>query len=118
MAAQGPAFRNRWLPYLLVGPQIAVTAVFFLWPAGQALYQSVRIQDAFGLKSRFAGLTNFVALFQSETYLHSFGVTIVYSLLVTGLAPRSFYETGPSGQRARSHYDGLPVDFVAEASSA
>ncbi|MFP5406727.1 MAG: glycerol-3-phosphate transporter permease, partial [Gammaproteobacteria bacterium] len=55
MAAQGAAFRNRWLPYLQVGPQIAVTAVFFLWPAGQALYQSVRIQDAFGLKSRFAG---------------------------------------------------------------
>ena len=85
MAAQGAAFRNRWLPYLLVGPQIVVTAVFFLWPAGQALYQSVRIQDAFGLKSRFAGLSNFVALFQSETYLHSFGVTIVYALLVTGI---------------------------------
>lgn len=43
---------------------------------------------------------------------------LVYSLLVTGLAPRSFYETGPSGQRARSHYDGLPVDFVAEAITA
>ncbi|MDF2583955.1 MAG: oxidoreductase, partial [Mycobacterium sp.] len=43
---------------------------------------------------------------------------LIYSLLVTGLAPRTFYETGPSGQRARSHYDGLPVDFVAEAITA
>lgn len=40
---------------------------------------------------------------------------LVFSLLVTGLAPRSFYETGPSGERPRAHYSGLPVDFVAEA---
>ncbi len=85
MAEKRAAFRNRWLPYLLVGPQIAVTAVFFLWPAGQALFQSVRIQDAFGLHSRFAGLSNFSALFHSDAYLHSFGVTIVYSLLVTSI---------------------------------
>ena len=43
---------------------------------------------------------------------------LVYSLLVTGLAPGSFYETTPSGKRARSHYDGLPVDFVAESITA
>ena len=40
---------------------------------------------------------------------------LVYSLLATGLAPRTFYETTPSGERERSHYDGLPVDFVAES---
>lgn len=40
---------------------------------------------------------------------------LVFSLLVTGIAPRSFYETGPSGDRPRAHYSGLPVDFVAEA---
>lgn len=85
MEEKRAAFRNHWLPYLLVGPQIAVTAVFFLWPAGQALFQSVRIQDAFGLHSRFAGLSNFIALFNSQSYLHSFGVTIVYSLLVTSI---------------------------------
>ena len=85
MAEKRAPFRSRWLPYLLVGPQIAITAVFFLWPAGQALLQSVRIQDPFGLRSRFAGLANFIALFHSETYLHSFGVTVVYSLLVTSI---------------------------------
>lgn len=85
MAEKRAAFGNRWLPYVLVAPQIAVTAVFFLWPAGQALYQSVRIQDAFGLHSRFAGLSNFNALFHSSSYLHSFGVTIIYSLLVTSI---------------------------------
>ncbi|MDH3604228.1 MAG: glycerol-3-phosphate transporter permease, partial [Candidatus Tectomicrobia bacterium] len=30
-------FNNKWLPYLLLAPQIAVTLVFFIWPAAQAL---------------------------------------------------------------------------------
>jgi fatty acid CoA ligase FadD9 len=40
---------------------------------------------------------------------------LIYSILVTGLAPESFYQRTASGQRPRSHYDGLPVDFVAES---
>jgi fatty acid CoA ligase FadD9 len=40
---------------------------------------------------------------------------LILSLIVTGLAPSSFYETDPVGSRQRAHYDGLPVDFVAEA---
>jgi fatty acid CoA ligase FadD9 len=40
---------------------------------------------------------------------------LIFSLLVTGIAPFSFYETDSQGNRARAHYDGLPVDFVAEA---
>ena len=42
-------FRSRWLPYVLVAPQIVITLVFFFWPAGQALYQSLLRQDAFGI---------------------------------------------------------------------
>ena len=41
-------FQSRWLPYALVFPQLAITLVFFFWPAGQALYQSLQQQDAFG----------------------------------------------------------------------
>jgi fatty acid CoA ligase FadD9 len=40
---------------------------------------------------------------------------LIFSLLATGIAPRSFYETDASGERPRAHYDGLPVDFIAEA---
>jgi fatty acid CoA ligase FadD9 len=40
---------------------------------------------------------------------------LITSLLATGLAPASFYETDAAGNRQRAHYDGLPVDFVAEA---
>jgi fatty acid CoA ligase FadD9 len=40
---------------------------------------------------------------------------LLLSLLVTGIAPWSFYETDTPGERARAHYDGLPADFVAES---
>jgi glycopeptidolipid biosynthesis protein len=40
---------------------------------------------------------------------------MVLSIVATGLAPESFYELGDGGTRQRAHFDGLPVDFVAEA---
>ena len=48
-------FPNRWLPYLLVLPQVMVTLVFFFWPAAQAVYYSFFLQDAFGLRLIFVG---------------------------------------------------------------
>jgi fatty acid CoA ligase FadD9 len=40
---------------------------------------------------------------------------LMFSLLVTGIAPQSFYQADRVGSRARAHYDGLPVDFITEA---
>jgi len=40
---------------------------------------------------------------------------LILSLLATGIAPRTFYQTDAAGNRPRAHYDGLPVDFVAES---
>jgi sn-glycerol 3-phosphate transport system permease protein len=77
-------FRSRWLPYALVAPQLAITLVFFFLPAGQALYQSVLQQDAFGASTEFVGLDNFRTLFNDEGYLASFRVTAIFSLLVAG----------------------------------
>jgi sn-glycerol 3-phosphate transport system permease protein len=78
-------FRSWWLPWLLVAPQLAIIGVFFFWPAGQALYQSVLREDAFGTSSEFVGLENFSALFDDETYLASFRVTAVFSFWVAAL---------------------------------
>jgi sn-glycerol 3-phosphate transport system permease protein len=75
-------FGGAWLPLGLVLPQIAVTLVFFFWPAAQAIWYSFQIQDAFGLSSQFVGFANFVALFRDEAYLNSFAVTAVFSLSV------------------------------------
>ncbi|HJW52414.1 MAG TPA: sn-glycerol-3-phosphate ABC transporter permease UgpA [Burkholderiaceae bacterium] len=78
-------FRSRWLPYALVAPQLAITIVFFFLPAGEALYQSVLLQDAFGANTEFVGLENFRTLFNDPGYLASFRVTAVFSVLVAGL---------------------------------
>lgn len=42
---------------------------------------------------------------------------LLLSLVATGIAPGSFYELDAAGHRQRAHYDGLPVDFIAEAIS-
>ncbi len=78
-------FRSRWLPYLLVAPQLAITIVFFFWPAGQAAWQSMLAQDPFGIEVEFVGVDNFAHLFSEEEYLASFRVTAIFSLLVAGL---------------------------------
>jgi len=77
-------FRSAWLPYALVAPQIAITIVFFFWPAVQAGWYSFQLQDAFGERTQFVGLANFAALLKDENYLYSFKVTAVFSLLVAG----------------------------------
>ena len=78
-------FRSGWLPWALVAPQLVIVLVFFFWPAAQGLYFSVLQQDAFGTSVQFVGLDNFRTLFRDETYLASFRVTAVFSLLVAVL---------------------------------
>ena len=76
-------FRSPWLPYALVAPQLIITLVFFFWPAAQAIYQSLLIQDAFASKVQFVWFDNFRDLFNDPHYLASFRVTAVFSALVT-----------------------------------
>ena len=81
-------FRSWWLPWVLIAPQMAIVLVFFFWPAGLAVYQSVLTQDAFGTSSEFVGMENFQRLLASESYLASFKTTAIFSVLVAvfGLA--------------------------------
>ena len=75
-------FRSRWLPYVLVAPQLAITIIFFFLPASQAILQSVQQQDPFGISVEFVGLDNFVNLFNDSHYLSSFKITAIFSVLV------------------------------------
>jgi len=79
-------FQNRWLPYLLVAPQIVITLVFFIWPASQALKQSVLIEDAFGLSTEFVWFDNFIELFSDPHYLGSLKTTAIFSAATALLA--------------------------------
>ena len=72
------------MPWVLVAPQMAIVLVFFFWPAGQALYQSVLNEDPFGMSREFVGMENFNRLFADPGYLASFKTTAVFSLLVAG----------------------------------
>jgi sn-glycerol 3-phosphate transport system permease protein len=76
-------FRGWWLPMLLIAPQVLISAVFFFYPAGQAVYQSLFIPDPFGLSSQFVGLGNFEFLFGDRFYRAAFGTTAMFSILVT-----------------------------------
>ena len=78
-------FRSSWLPYALVAPQMAVTLVFFFWPASQTVWQSMLLQDAFANRTQFVWFDNFRDLFADPRYLASFRVTAVFSTLVTVL---------------------------------
>ncbi len=79
-------FRRPLLPWLLVAPQLIITLVFFIWPASQALYQSVLIEDAFGLSREFVWFDNFVELFGDAGYRNSFEVTVVFSIGTAALS--------------------------------
>jgi sn-glycerol 3-phosphate transport system permease protein len=79
-------FNNKVLPYLLVAPQLAITIVFFFWPAWQTVRQSVLLQDPFGLSSRFVGLENFTAVVENPLYFNAVWNTVVFSGAVTVLS--------------------------------
>ena len=76
-------FKGIWLPLLLLAPQVAVTAVFFFYPAGQAIWQSLFIPDPFGLSMQWVGLGNFEYLFSNRFYRASFITTAIFSVSVT-----------------------------------
>ena len=79
-------FRGTALPWLLLAPQLVVTGLFFFWPAGQAVWQSLLREDAFGLRSEFVGLENFADVLADPTWLGAFGRTMVFSGSVAVLA--------------------------------
>jgi len=74
------------LPYLLLTPQLIITVVFFYWPALQAMYYSVLLQDPFGLRTRFVWLENFQVILTDPLYLGSLQVTLSFSGAVAALS--------------------------------
>ncbi|WP_438462404.1 sn-glycerol-3-phosphate ABC transporter permease UgpA [Marinomonas sp. PE14-40] len=75
-------FPHKTLPWLLIAPQLLVTLIFFLWPAGQAVEQAFYQEDAFGLSREFVALENFIELLQDPYYYNSIGVTLFFSFAV------------------------------------
>ncbi|MGQ9489389.1 MAG: sn-glycerol-3-phosphate ABC transporter permease UgpA [Anaerolineae bacterium] len=76
-------FHNRFLPYLLLLPQLVITAIFFFWPASQSLYQALFRQDPFGLRTTFVFLQNFLDVLRDPLYIEAVRVTAIFSATVT-----------------------------------
>ncbi len=79
-------FEHSPIPYLFVAPQLLIIAIFFLWPAGQAVYQSFLLEDAFGLSSQFVWFRNYSDTIFNESWLQSAWFTVIFSTLVTFLS--------------------------------
>jgi sn-glycerol 3-phosphate transport system permease protein len=79
-------FGGTSLPYLLLLPQLFVVAVFFYWPASQALWQSFLLQDAFGLNTSFVWFENYKELFEDAGYYRTMITTAMFSIMVAGLS--------------------------------
>src|SRR6266545_3733740 len=79
-------FTHRSLPYVLLVPQIIITFVFFYWPAGQTLWQSFLLQDAFGLSTAFIWFENYYELFRQPDYYQTIATTLVFSSAVALLS--------------------------------
>src|SRR4051812_14770330 len=78
-------FNERLLPYLLVAPQIVITLIFFFWPSGQMIWQSMITEDAFGGNTKFVWFENFAQLFNDSSYWASARLTLVFSALVASI---------------------------------
>lgn len=86
MADRRAVFPGTITPWLFVAPQLIITAIFFLWPAGEAFWFSVLRQDAFGLSTEFVGFANFERLWNDPLYIDAFVTTAIFSSLVAFLS--------------------------------
>lgn len=76
-------FSTRWLPIALLLPQLTIIALFFYWPAFQALRSSFYLEDPFGFGATFVGLENYLRLFRSSEYLKTAWFTVIFTVAVT-----------------------------------
>ena len=79
-------FSGKLLPYMLLAPQLAITIIFFYFPAAQAVKQSFFIEDAFGTTSSFVWFENYQALFEQKEYFAAMGTTVTFSVCVAVLS--------------------------------
>lgn len=86
MQTKRTVFPNKFLPYLLLAPQVLITVVFFLLPAAQAIRSSFEREDPFGMRTTFVWFQNYERLFRDPSYLNSFQVTLIFAVSVTLLS--------------------------------
>ncbi|KQU93528.1 glycerol-3-phosphate transporter permease [Devosia sp. Root413D1] len=79
-------YRNKVLPWLLIGPQLLLVLVFFYWPTSQALYWAFTLEQPWGGGNLWAGLDNFLYIFRDDRYWGTVLRSAFYALAATGLS--------------------------------
>lgn len=86
MDTKRTTFNNRLLPWMLLAPQLAITLIFFIWPAGQAIKSSFEREDPFGFSKVFVGFTHYARLLADPAYRDSLMVTAIFAVSVTTIS--------------------------------
>nr|HMQ57868.1 sugar ABC transporter permease [Rhizobiaceae bacterium] len=75
-------FGQSLLPYAFLLPQLAIVAIFFYWPAAEAIRSSFFLEDPFGFGSTFVGLDNYTSTVVRGEYQRVARFTLVFTILV------------------------------------
>ncbi len=86
MQTKRTIFPNTVLPYALLAPQLAITLIFFIWPALQAVKSSFEREDPFGFRTTFVWFENYARVLMDPLYLNSVGRTAIFAISVTALS--------------------------------
>ncbi|MDK2812209.1 MULTISPECIES: carbohydrate ABC transporter permease [Petrotoga] len=69
---------GKYTPYLLLAPTLIIIALFIYWPAINSFLMSFYKISPFGNKKIYAGLDNYIKLFENEAYWDALKITIIY----------------------------------------
>jgi len=85
---QKSTFNNKALPYFLLAPSLIIIGYFLFYPTFETFRLSLYRLGPFGIKKLFIRFENFVDLFTSPDYIHSFNISFIFSLssVIFGLA--------------------------------
>ncbi|OGV26532.1 MAG: hypothetical protein A3F18_01760 [Legionellales bacterium RIFCSPHIGHO2_12_FULL_37_14] len=76
-----PKIKEVWdsklLGLLFVSPQLILVLIFYIIPILKVFFDAFTFVDPFGIKTRFAGLGNFIDLGQDYSYFEAIKITIV-----------------------------------------
>ncbi len=75
-------FDHKYIPILLLLPQLLIIAVFFYWPSVQAVKMSFFLEDPWGFGSTFVGLENYQTIFSNKEYMKNAWFTVWFSTAV------------------------------------
>jgi len=79
-------YRNGWMPWLLLAPQLLLVLVFFYWPTTQALYWAFSLEQPWGGGNTRVGFDNFLAIFRDREYWTTVLRSAFYAIVSTGLS--------------------------------